>query len=164
MKDLWNFLASAKLAIVLFFLLAAFSILGTIIPQGQLETFYLMKYGATLGKLLLFFQINDAYHSWWYITALFLFLTNLIACSLKRFPFSYRLYKKAPWEINPENLPNKVTYECEEDLYRIKNLITTKLKFLPSPKHLTEGFLFYKSENRFSFFSVYLVHLSLVII
>ncbi|MFN3568419.1 MAG: cytochrome c biogenesis protein ResB, partial [Caldimicrobium sp.] len=82
MKDLWNFLASAKLAIVLFFLLAAFSILGTIIPQGHPETFYLMKYGTALGKLLLFFQINDAYHSWWYITALFLFLTNLIACSL----------------------------------------------------------------------------------
>ncbi|MFN3505461.1 MAG: cytochrome c biogenesis protein ResB [Caldimicrobium sp.] len=164
MKEVWNFLASAKLAIFLFFLLAGFSILGTIIPQGQPEEFYLMKYGSGLGKLILFFQINDAYHSWWYVTALFLFLTNLIVCSLRRFPFSYKLYKKAPWEVNPEILPNKVTFECNGDLNKIKNFLTTKLKFLPSPQSLADGFLFYKSENRFSFFSVYVVHLSLIII
>ena len=92
MKKVVDFLASARLAIVLFFVLAGFSILGTLIPQGAPPEVYLMKYGNTLGKLILYFALNDAYHSWWYIFSLFLFLTNLVLCSVKRFPISWRLY------------------------------------------------------------------------
>lgn len=165
MKNIWNFLSSAKLAITLFFLLALISILGTIIPQTQPNEFYLMKYGEGLGKLIIFFQINDAYHSWWYITTLFLFLVNLVTCSLKRFPFSYKLFKRPPWEVNPENLPNVLSFDTKKDIQKIKTYLQNVLKFKSSPtKSLPEGELFYKSQNRFSFFSVYVVHLSLVVI
>ncbi len=58
MKRILDELASAKLAIVLFFVLAGISILGTIIPQGQPHEFYLTKYGQGLGKLILFFKFK----------------------------------------------------------------------------------------------------------
>ncbi len=164
MRNFWDFLTSAKLAIVLFFLLALISILGTIIPQAQPEDLYLMKYGQGLGKLILFLQLHDAYHSWWYIATLFLFLANLVACSLKRWPFSYKLFKRKPWEVNPLNLPNKITLEINGSLDEIRGYLKNILKFRASPEPLNEGELFYKSQNRFSFFSVYVVHLSLVII
>lgn len=164
MKKIWETLSSAKLAIVLFFLLAIISILGTIIPQAQPNEFYLMKYGEGLGKLIIFFQINDAYHSWWYIATLFLFLVNLVTCSLKRFPFSYKLFKRSPEEVNPKNLPNLMTFETEGDYQKFKNYILNVLKFKSSSNPSGEGELFYKSENRFAFFSVYIVHFSLVVI
>ncbi|BAU23039.1 hypothetical protein THC_0647 [Caldimicrobium thiodismutans] len=164
MKRILDELASARLAIVLFFVLAGISILGTIIPQGQPHEFYLTKYGQGLGKLILFFQIQDAYHSWWYISALFLFLANLIACSLKRLPFTLKLYKRDPAEVNPENLPNKVVVNLNGDIGRIKAYLQDVLALKSVNKTFEKGELFYKTQNRFSFFSVYVVHFSLVIV
>ncbi|MGC8966347.1 MAG: cytochrome c biogenesis protein ResB [Caldimicrobium sp.] len=164
MKKFWDQLASAKLAIVLFFVLAAFSILGTIIPQGQPEAFYLSKYGEGLGKIILLFQINDAYYSWWYISALFLFLANLTACSLKRLPFTLKLYKKDPSEVNPRNLPNKLELNLTVDFSRLVSLIQNKLSFKTTKNSFQEGELFYKQINRFAYFSVYFVHFSLIVV
>jgi len=164
MKGYLNKLGSAKLAIVLFFLLAGISILGTLIPQGQTAGFYLTKYGQALGKLILFFQLNDAYHSWWYIATLFLFLTNLVICSLNRLPFTLKLYSKDPADIHPEKLPNMIKADFEGNPDRLKEIILNKLSFKKAEKNLGKGELYYKSLNKFSFFSVYVVHFSLVII
>ncbi len=164
MKRLIDELASARLAIVLFFLLAGISILGTLIPQGQPPEFYTTKYGQGMGKLILFFQIQDAYHSWWYISALFLFLANLITCSLKRLPFTLKLFRRDPTEVNPENLPNKVMVNLNADLGRVKAYLQDVLGLKATKEPLEKGYLFYKSQNRFSFFSVYVVHFSLVVI
>ncbi len=152
MKNLFDQLASAKLAIILFFVLAVFSILGTIIPQGQPEAFYLQKYGTSLGKIILLFQINDAYYSWWYISALFLFLANLIACSLKRLPFTLKLYKRDPSEINPQNLPNRIEINLKVDLPRLVSFLQDRLDFKKANTPVKEGELFYKQLNRYAFF------------
>lgn len=164
MKKLLDQLASAKLAIVLFFVLAVFSILGTIIPQGQPEAFYLQKYGTALGKIILLLQINDAYYSWWYISTLFLFLANLIACSIKRLPFTLKLYKRNPLEVNPQNLPNKVEISLNIDFPRLVSFIQDRLAFKKGKEFSNEGALFYKQINKYAFFSVYFVHFSLVVI
>jgi len=164
MKRLFEELASAKLAIVLFFVLAAFSIFGTLIPQGQPEAFYLQKYGQGLGKVILFFQINDAYYSWWYVSALFLFLANLTACSLKRLPFTMKLYRRDPSEINSQSLPNKVEVVLQTDLPRVLAFIQDRLSFTKVTSNPQDGELFYKKQNHLAFFTVYFVHLSLIII
>lgn len=164
MRDLLNKLGSAKLAIILFFLLAGISILGTLIPQGQPGSFYLGKYGQVLGKLILFFQINDAYHSWWYITTLFLFLFNLIVCSINRLPFTIKLYQKDPGELHPEKLPNKLVEQVRVSSEQLGELIAKKYGFKRIDKNFDNGEFFYKSVNKPFFFSVYVVHFSLVII
>lgn len=164
MKNFIKDLGSAKLAIVLFFVLAGISILGTLIPQGQAGSFYLAKYGQVLGKLILFFQLNDAYHSWWYITVLFLFMFNLIICSLNRLPLTIKLYKRNPGELHPEKFPNRFLTEVQGSGEILKNLIVRKYGFKKLEKNSEKGEFFYKSVNKFSFFSVYVVHLSLVIV
>ncbi|PMP98212.1 MAG: cytochrome c biogenesis protein ResB, partial [Thermodesulfobacterium geofontis] len=134
MGKIWNFLSSAKLAITLFLILAFISIFGTIVPQGESSQFYLMKYGSSLGKIILFLKLDDAYHSWWYIGTLFLFLANLIACSIKRFPISWKLYKKDPTEINPENLPYTQEIILKGNFSEIENILFEKLKFKKAEK------------------------------
>lgn len=164
MSKIWNFLSSAKLAITLFLILAFISIFGTVIPQGEPSQFYLMKYGASLGKIILFLKLDDAYHSWWYIGTLFLFLANLIACSIKRFPISWKLYKRDPVEINPENLPYKQEITLKGNISEIENILFEKLKFKKAEKDFNGKTLFYKDLNRWAYLSVYLVHFSIVIV
>ncbi len=164
MKKLWNFLSSARLAITLFLILAFISIFGTIIPQGEPFQFYFMKYGSFWGKFILFLKLDDAYHSWWYIGTLFLFLANLITCSIKRFPISWKLYKKDPLEINPENLPYKYQITLTVSPSEIESLIYNKLKFKKAEKDFNGKILFYKDLNRWAHLSVYLIHFSIIII
>ncbi len=164
MKRFLDELASARLAIILFFVLAGISILGTIIPQGQAEEFYFSKYGQGLGKLILFFQLSDAYHSWWYISVLLLFLLNLTTCSFKRLPFSFKLFKRDPSEIKVESLPNKLTLNLRTDLTRLGAYIQGVLSFRKVEADLQAGSLYYKRLYNYGFFSVYIVHFSLVVI
>jgi len=164
MSKLWDFMSSARLAITLFLILAFISIFGTIIPQGEPSQFYFMKYGPFLGKIILFLKLDDAYHSWWYIGTLFLFLANLIACSIKRFPISWRLYKKDPLEINPENLPYKYQITLKGNPSEIESLIYNKLKFKKAEKYFNGKILFYKDLNRWAHLSVYLIHFSIIIV
>lgn len=164
MSKFWAFLSSAKLAITLFLILAFISIFGTIIPQGEPSQFYFMKYGSFLGKIIIFLKLDNAYHSWWYIGTLFLFLVNLIGCSIKRFPISWKLYKRDPVEINPENLPYKYEITVKGKLSEIESLIFEKLKFKRAEKNFQGKTLFYKDLNRWAHFSVYLVHFSIIII
>lgn len=163
MKNLLKSFGSAKLAIALFFILAGISILGTLIPQGQSQPFYLMKYGNFLGRLIIFLQLYDAYHSWWYIGALFLFIINLTVCSLNRLAFTLKLYRRNPEDVNIEKLPNKFLIDTNCNISKIIESLE-KLGFKKSIKDFSNGFLYYKKINWYSFFSVYFVHFSLVVI
>lgn len=159
MKKFWDFFSSSRLAIILFFLLALISILGTLIPQYKEEAFYLQKYGSSLGKLILFFQLNQAYHSWWYVSALFIFLLNLTFCSLKRLPFSLKLYRRDPSQMDPEKLPNKRILNLGEKVELLEELLLKKWKF----EKIKENF-YYRESFRWGHLSVYVVHFSLLLI
>jgi len=162
MNKIIKFLGSARLAIFLFFVLAVFSIFGTIIPQGASPEYYLQHFGSTFGSLIIKLHLDDAYHSWWYISALFLFLVNLVVCSLQRLPISLKLYKKDPFSVNPEHLPNKYTLELKKELSRVVAFISDVLGF--RKKEVEGGYLFVKDKNRWGYLSVYVVHFSLILI
>jgi cytochrome c biogenesis protein len=123
-----------------------------------------MKFGQTIGNLILFFHLDDAYHSWWYVATLFFFLINLITCSLKRFPISLKLFKKDPAEIDPEKLPNKISIQLKKDPARIVAFICDRLGFQKIEENKKGGYLFVKDKNRWGYFGVYVVHFSLVLI
>ncbi len=159
MKKLVDTLASLRLAIFLFLALAATSILGTLIPQGRDPGFYLAKYGAFWGKLINLFSLYDAYHSWWYVALLSLFLANLIFCSVKRFPVSLKLFRRDPFSIDPRKMPLAREMSLEVSPEEIK----ARLKDFHF-KPLKEGELGVKDRYRWSYFAVYFVHGSILII
>lgn len=74
-----------KLAIVLFLLIAIYSILGTVVPQGLDPSFYSQSYPTASG-LLLFFQINRIYRSPLFLIMVLLFVLNLTGCTLRSLP------------------------------------------------------------------------------
>jgi cytochrome c biogenesis protein len=89
------FLSSLKLTIPLLIVLAALSVIGTLITQNASEHEYLHRYSETTYTILKGLGVLDMYHSWWFIGVLILLVINLVACSWKRLPGVWQQVRKA---------------------------------------------------------------------
>ncbi len=90
-KKILPTLGNLQLAIVLLLVIAVFSILGTVIEQGQATAFYQTNYpekpalfGFLTWKVLLATGLDHVYRTWWYLSLLILFGASLITCTFKR--------------------------------------------------------------------------------
>jgi cytochrome c biogenesis protein len=90
----WNFLISVKLAIWIIILLAATSILGTVIEQNQPPGKYRQVYEEWAYNLMDRINLFDMYHSWWFLLLLCLFTVNLACCTIDRLPGVIRTVRK----------------------------------------------------------------------
>ncbi|MBI5096569.1 MAG: cytochrome c biogenesis protein ResB [Nitrospirae bacterium] len=88
----YDFLSSVKLAVVVFFLLAAGSISGTIIEQGLDPQEYITRYGEKWYYWINLLSLPNVYHSWWFTLLLALLAINLAVCLSKRLPTIWRAY------------------------------------------------------------------------
>lgn len=86
------FFSSLKLTIFLLITLALVSIIGTVIPQNMLRADYLKVYKESTYTTLKTVGFLDMYHSWWFVLILTLLTINLIACSWKHFPRTWRFF------------------------------------------------------------------------
>jgi len=78
-------LTSLGLAITLFIFIAAYSIIGTVLPQGLQREFYMESY-PSMGSIITSLQFDQVYSSWIFRILLFLFIVNLSGCTLKILP------------------------------------------------------------------------------
>jgi len=90
-KDLLPLLADLRLAIVLLLAIAAFSITGTVIEQGETLAFYQVNYpedpalfGFLSWKVILIAGLDHVYRTWWFLALLILFGASLTACTFTR--------------------------------------------------------------------------------
>ncbi len=90
-RQLLPVLADLRLAIVLLLAIAIFSISGTVIEQGQSQTFYQANYpehpalfGFLTWKVLLTLGLDHVYRTWWFLSILILFGSSLTACTFTR--------------------------------------------------------------------------------
>jgi cytochrome c biogenesis protein len=93
-KGKGNILSSVRLTIPLLILLAALSIIGTVITQNAPEQEYLHRFSKETYYILKGFGLLNMYHSWWFMGVLILLAINLIACSVKRLPGVWRQVRK----------------------------------------------------------------------
>ncbi|MFQ4140222.1 cytochrome c biogenesis protein [Nodosilinea sp. PGN35] len=90
-QDLLPLLADLRLAIVLLLAIAAFSISGTVIEQGQTLKFYQTNYptdpalfGFLSWKVILTIGLDHVYRTWWFLALLMVFGASLTACTFTR--------------------------------------------------------------------------------
>lgn len=165
-----DFFSSVKLALVLLLTLAVTSILGTVLPQGEAPVFYGQRYSPSTAGLIHFFQLSDMYHSWWFQWLLFLLAFNLIACSLKRFSTTWKVFKAPPRPVTEQlfsSLPFNRKLPLPDRTHDPRDWVGNTLgrhygKMVPLSAK--EGKAFYLEKGRFSRFGVYLVHLSVLVI
>ncbi len=85
-----NWLSSLKIAILLLLLIAISCATGTLIPQQEVDQFYYEEFdknpflGIINGKLLLLFELNHIYTSFWFLLLLTWLGIALSVCSFRR--------------------------------------------------------------------------------
>ena len=83
MKKVLNYFRSMRFGILLLGLIAALSVVGTVIPQGREISWYAETYRSFHGVILLL-KLGDVFHSWYFQLLLILLGLNLTLCSLVR--------------------------------------------------------------------------------
>jgi cytochrome c biogenesis protein len=168
------FFSSLKLTIFLLILLALVSIIGTVIPQNQMPGEYLKFYKESTYATLKAVGFLDMYHSWWFVLILTLLAVNLIVCSIKHFPRTWRFFSR-PTKILDKGLEKASTLVWNtawKETLPEPNALFTRLESLWAGKwQVTEQVgehgseLHYVAEKgRWSRLGVYFVHLSILII
>ena len=169
MSKITDFLASVKLTIVLLALLAATSIIGTVIPQQESYQDYARYYGEQTAALFYKLYLTDMYRAPWFVFLLALLAVNLLVCSIKRFPTTWRTYKAKP-RMKPGDFANmsiraeKTVKKLPEGAEDAVQEFMRKKMGAPQAVRFDNGVLFFAERGRWSRFGVYVVHLSVIII
>ncbi len=170
LQSLWDFFCSLKLTMALLISLALISIIGTIIPQGIPPQEYLAKISQaklTFYKAAGFF---DMYHSWWFILLLYLLTVNLIACSVKRLPYIWKIVTQPVTVLDAaleRSLSNLTTIKSPGVPEAVGERVAAFLKteFAQPVVTQSDGALhLFAQKTPWCRLSVYCVHLSVIII
>jgi len=173
-NGIWSFFSSVRLTIVLFIVITTVSIIGTVIPQGEAAREFASHLAPGLAFIFHKLQLFNIYHSVWFTTLMILLYLNLVICSWRRFPHSWRLFRKASssspdWSHAFENLPpERVLFSkggLDAESVRMENLLKKKYPRVQRRDTEEEEITYlHGRKGAFSYFGVYIVHLSVLII
>ncbi len=102
-SKLYDNMSSIRLTIFLCILLAAVSLIGTLVPQNLTHAEYDGMYGHNMARVVLALNVYDIYHSPAFLVLLTLLAGNLTACSARRFPRVLRSMRRGcrvPADLN----------------------------------------------------------------
>jgi cytochrome c biogenesis protein len=169
LTQFWDFFSSVKLAIFTLCALAATSIIGTIIPQGESSAFYVKNFGEKTAHFFQVLDIANMYYSWWFLGLLGILSTNLIICSLDRFPLVWKAITADNLAIAPERIEKMAN--CSKWQFATDKIDQIDLPGLlgqngwkADSKKLGNDELFFSQKGRWSRVGVYIVHSSILII
>jgi len=166
----WSFFSSVGLTIALLAIIVLVAIVGTIVPQRDAAALLALQIPPGLFSFLQTMQIFDLYHSVLFFVLLGLLFLNLIVCSINRFPHAWRQFRFQSSPANPD-----VFREISEDAVIITGYdekvvaeiasAAMKSRFRGYANQKTaDGLYLYGDKGRFSYFGVYVVHLSILVL
>ena len=158
MKKIGKFLSSMPFAITLLVLLAAVCALSSTITQGQSHDYYAAQYGERTAGLILALQLDDAFHSWWFIGLSAFLCLNLLCCNLIRLP---ALLKRIKAFGNPDSAAvasaSAMTAQGNGD----PNKLFAALR-MPKPRE--ENGTLFAAGNRAGFWGAWVCHLGILLL
>ncbi|MCB2183063.1 MAG: cytochrome c biogenesis protein ResB [Desulfobulbaceae bacterium] len=169
-NSIWSFFASVKLALLVLFLLAISSVIGTVIPQNSPAETYVKMYGENMARLFQTLDIPDMYNSWWFVTLLILLALNLIVCTIERLPSVWRLVvldnlqtdigrlgkMRSRKEITTSKSPEEAASQVKAGL--------SEAGWKASEASRDDGTLLFAQKGPWTRLGVYVVHTSILVI
>ncbi|MCL4536822.1 MAG: cytochrome c biogenesis protein ResB [Nitrospirae bacterium] len=175
--SIWSLFSSITLAVVVFSIISITSIVGTIVEQQaeperniKLLSKFFGDAAPTVFRVLDTLGFTNMFHSWWFITLLFIFAANLVICSLDRLPKIWKFVKEPVKPLPPELLntvPIKREAVLKGKIDNTKAVVESAMKGIgfKANIHQEEGGLqLYSEKGRHSRLGVYVTHLSILII
>ncbi|MGZ6210672.1 MAG: cytochrome c biogenesis protein ResB, partial [Syntrophales bacterium] len=169
-QGLYKKLASPKLTVIIFLVLAAASVVGTLMPQGLSEAELQRYYGQRAIWFIGTFGLNDLYHTGWFRLLLLFLCANLIVCTIERLPKTLKFVRRREEQMDPEKLA-KCSLNCQfnsklprdETEARLASIISEQfgaLQRLDEADHLAGV----AEKGRWSPLMVYVIHLSILLV
>ncbi len=163
----WNFFASVKLSFFLLLTLAVTSVLGTLIPQKEHASVYVREYGEAGTRIIQGLGLHDMYHAPWFLFLLAALAANLLVCSLNRLPTTLKLMGKDPEADLRRSSPAEHSFTLagapDSHQERARQLLAKAVGGV-SQGQAGEALVLFAQKGAWSRLSVYLVHLSVLII
>jgi cytochrome c biogenesis protein len=169
-QSLWDYLCSLKLAMALLLTLAITSVIGTVIPQGNVAPEYIESISQVKMKLYQALGFFDMYHSWWFILLLGALAANLLACSVKRLPQIWKVVTRPVTTLDEglrKSLPNLATLKSPEPAQALKERMVRILGASFSAPLVAEkdgAYHLFAQKTPWCRLAVYAVHLSILVI
>lgn len=140
---LWRGLRSLQLTLIILFLLAGTSVIGTLVPQHRPPQDYQQLFGPAAWRFLRWLQLGDMYHSPWFYGLLGLFALNLLACTLHRVPVVWRLATRpqtVPDETRLRALPQFCALQAGGDRAQVAERLAAVLgRHFARPRLVEQG-------------------------
>ena len=86
LKKIFRFVLSMRFAVILLLILAVVCSVASIVPQNRGEEWYFSEYPPKTASLIILLDLDDAYHSWWFVTIGCFLCVNLMMCNVIRLP------------------------------------------------------------------------------
>ena len=152
-------------------ILAITSIIGTLIKQGQPDTYYVEEYGPGLARLFEQLSFTEMYSAWWFVALLCLFAANLVVCSIERLPGVWRQMRADNLAIETRQLESMSTkHQAETNISvsaaseQLKVILSNAGWSSPSQLNREGATLYAAQKGAWTRLGVYIVHLSILIV
>jgi cytochrome c biogenesis protein len=169
-NPIFSFFSSVKLALFTLFLLSVTSIIGTVIPQKESINWYIQNYSETTARIFQVLSIPDMYNSWWFLGLLGLLASNLIICSIDRFPGVWKQIKADNLATDPKRIQKMrlssswVSDKTEENLATdVTNSLASK-GWKTEQRKRDDALLLFAQKGAMTRTGVYIVHASILVI
>lgn len=163
LKKVFRVLHSMKFGIVLLLIIGLFSIIGTLIPQNQTQTFYASNYKGIFYEIIHAFDLGRLYTSFWYKGLIGLLVVNLFFCSVRRFiPIFIRVIEKPDMDRILRDYESWDILEIQEGEIRV---FAADLGFKNLQSQNLDGRTIYtQDKNSLGHLGSWITHVSLIII
>ncbi|MBN1547745.1 MAG: cytochrome c biogenesis protein ResB [Syntrophaceae bacterium] len=163
-------LCSVKTTIAILICFALLSAIGTLVPQGQMMAPHAAETHPSFLSILKTLQLQDVYHSFWFVILTVLLALNLIFCTWYRI-----LAKSVPGHADPQG-HDKIRFptgepaesmatphSLSEETRRIEGLLAGRFRRLARSDFEKEA-VFRGDKGLLSVYGVYLIHASILLI
>ena len=154
LKKSWRFLRSMKFGVILLVVIAALSVVGTIIPQGRAADWYAEQYPGH-AEMILSLGLNRLYQSWYFVALLALLSLNLALCTATRLRMLLSTEKTEA--VRAARLP--VMQKLDETQVE---LVRAHLKARRCAERTVEGETLY-TKYHFGRYGTFLTHLAILL-
>lgn len=161
MKKILKFLSSMGFAISLLVVLSGVCVLASFVTQGQSYEWYVQTYSEQAARLIVGLGLDDAFHSWWFLTLTAFLCGNLLLCNLTRIK---PLLARAKREADPVSALQGPSDASAEDIADPLPVFG-KLR-LPKPKaYEIEGKkVLFSDKNRLGLWGPWVCHLGILLL